>query len=332
MGAGAVTAAAVPVYALGVTVVVCAHTERRISALITAVVGARDQLGPDDELIVVIDHNDVLLEMARQRLLVACDGARPAVRVIANDFPRGLSGARNAGLAHSRGGLVVFLDDDAEPRAGWLARLIEGFANPGVVAVAGLVSPAWEGQAPRWMPSEFLWVVGCSYRGLPDPPAEVRNPIGANMAFRRGPVEVAGGFKDGIGRVGRTALGCEETELSIRLRGVAGGRIIQVPGAVVDHLVPRERARLGYFVKRCWAEGISKAVVAHHVGASAALASERRYAMRILPSGVVRGLQDSVQGDLYGLARALAILLGLMITGAGYLHGVRSMRGIERPP
>ena len=32
--------------------------------------------------------------------------------------------------------------------------------------------------------AEFDWVVGCSYRGLPETVSVVRNPIGAKMSLR----------------------------------------------------------------------------------------------------------------------------------------------------
>ena len=55
-------------------------------------------------------------------------------------------------------------------------------------------------------------------------------------------------------------LGCEETDLCIRLaRAEPGGVILYDPAVRVRHRVTRERARLGYFVVRCHAEGISKA-------------------------------------------------------------------------
>ena len=56
------------------------------------------------------------------------------------------------------------------------------------------VEPDWAGPPPEWFPSEFLWVVGCSYVGLPQHAAYVRNPIGASMAVRRRVFEEAGPF------------------------------------------------------------------------------------------------------------------------------------------
>ncbi len=322
-----------------VSIIICAYTSRREQTLRAAVAAVRGQLVGGDELLVVVDHNPELLELMQRELV----GGRPvdaapeaASRVIANENLRGLSGARNTGVDAARNQLAVFLDDDAVPRPGWLASLTEPFRDPGVVGVGGVAAPAWESERPSWLPDEFLWVVGCSYRGLPQQPTQIRNPIGANMAFRRDVIRQASGFTDGIGRVGRTPLGCEETELSIRVTRATGGRIVQQPSAVVDHLVPAERARVGYFIHRCWAEGISKAVVSRLTGGDAALASERRYATRTLPIGVLTGIRDGLTGDGAGFRRAAAIAGGFTVTVAGYLRGLaarhhRRSVGPQRP-
>lgn len=299
------------------SVVICAYTAVRLTVLQSAASAVREQLRDGDELLVVVDHNEQLLETLVSALVP--DGE--SVRVLVNDNPPGLSGARNAGIAEARGELVVFLDDDAVPRPGWLAQLIRAFAEPSVIGAGGVAAARWETRRPAWLPEEFLWVVGCSYRGLSQAPAEIRNPIGANMAFRRSVIRQAGGFTDGLGRIGRVPLGCEETELSIRATRASGGRILQQPTAVVDHLVTTERMRVGYFLRRCWAEGISKAFVTMLAGSDAALASERRYTTRTLPAGLLVGLRDGLGGDRSGFGRAAAILVGLAVTAAGFVRG-----------
>ncbi len=301
-----------------VSVVVCAYTARRLPVLRSAVAAAREQLTDADELILVIDHNPELLAIARD----AFPASDRDVRVIPNGNARGLSGARNAGVEAARAELVAFLDDDAVPSENWLERLIEPFDDPRVIGTGGVASPEWEDEQPGWMPDEFLWVVGCSYRGLPTLRTPIRNPIGANMAFRRSAIQSAGGFADGIGRIGRTPLGCEETELSIRATRATDGWIVQQPSASVGHLVPADRARIGYFVRRCWAEGLSKAHVARLAGEDAALSSERRYATRTLPAGVLAGVRAGFRGDLSGFGRAAAIAGGFAVTVAGYLRGL----------
>jgi GT2 family glycosyltransferase len=305
------------------SVVICAYTARRLAILEAAASAAREQLRSADELIVVVDHNPELLDAVRA-LLVDDD---PRVRVISNRNRLGLSGARNSGVATARGELIAFLDDDAVPEPGWLEQLLEPFADPEVIGTGGVATPVWEHRPPAWLPEEFLWVMGCSYRGLPDAPAEIRNPIGANMAFRRDAIAKAGGFADGIGRVGHTPLGCEETEFAIRAASRTGGRVVQQPTAAVGHLVTADRLSIRYFARRCWAEGISKAFVAKLAGSGAALASERRYATRTLPAAVLTALRAGFVGDRAGFKRAAAIVAGLLVTVAGYLRG--SARSLE---
>jgi GT2 family glycosyltransferase len=305
------------------TVVICAYTPRRFSALRAGISAVTDQLSIDDDLLIVIDHNPELLELVAGTIAVDGRESDPAtqVRVIANDHEQGLSGARNTGVAAARGEIVAFLDDDAVPRADWLTQLREPFIDHAVIGVGGVARPTWETEPPNWFPPEFLWVVGCSYKGLPERVTEIRNPIGANMAFRREVLESAGGFTDGIGRVGRTPLGCEETEFSIRATRMTAGRIVQQPTATVDHLVTTDRARFSYFLHRCWAEGISKAIVSRLAGSDSALASERHYTTRTLPAGFVLGLRDGIAGKRAGFKRAAAIVVGLAVTVAGYLRG-----------
>jgi GT2 family glycosyltransferase len=293
------------------SVVICAYTDRRWPALVQALESVAAQRPPPAETIVVIDHNEALLERAQAAF---CDA-----RVIPNGGPRGLSAARNTGVAAARQEIVVFLDDDARAAPGWLAALLEPFGDPGVIGSGGVALASWESASPSWLPAEFLWVVGCSYRGLPQRPAAIRNPIGANMAFRRSVLVAVGGFDARIGRLGQIPLGCEETELSIRARALTGGRVLHVPGARVSHLVGAERTSWAYFRRRCFAEGVSKARVRSSVGTSAALSSERAYVLRTLPSGVLRGLRAGLAGEPSGLLRTGAILAGLAFTAGGYL-------------
>jgi glycosyltransferase involved in cell wall biosynthesis len=299
---------------LTVSVVICAYTLDRRDALFAAVVSVEAQTVEAHEIIVVIDHNPELLEEAREKL--------PSARVIASSGKPGLSDARNSGVAVASGEIVAFLDDDAIASDDWLAELTAVFSDPQVLGSGGVATPRWHAAAPRWLPEEFYWTVGCSYRGLPKRTAAVRNPIGASMSFRRSVLERVGGFNDGLGRVGTTPVGCEETELSIRaLHAYPDGALLHVPAAVVEHQVPEQRTSWHYFRRRCWSEGLSKAFVTRQVGSRDALSSERRYALVTLPAGFLRGLCDALRGDMAGLRRSGAIVLGMAFTSSGYLCG-----------
>jgi hypothetical protein len=166
-------------------------------------------------------------------------------------------------------------------------------------------------------------VVGCSYRGAPHTRTPVRNMIGANMSFRREIFEQLDGFQDGIGRIDAVPVGCEETELCIRIHQRWPHTVLlHEPTARVRHHVPANRGTWSYFVSRCYAEGMSKRMVTRLVGADDGLASERAHVLRALPRGVVRGVVDSVaHRNWVGISRAVAIVAGLTLTTAGYLRG-----------
>jgi O-antigen biosynthesis protein len=301
-------------HARTVSVIVCAFDDGRQALLEECLRAVLGQSRPPEELVLVVDHNDELERRMRE--------AHPQATVVANDGPQGLSQARNTGVRNSSGDIVVFLDDDACPEHEWLAELLAGYDDPLVMGAGGMVLPRWETERPAWHPEEFDWVVGCSYRGLPETVAPIRNPIGANMSFRRSVLERTGDFVEGIGRVGKRPLGCEETELSIRARETHRDSVIlHVPSARVSHAVPARRADWGYFVSRCFAEGISKAKVARRRGSDTALSSERTYVTRTLPRGVALGLRQALRGDIGGLGRAGAIVIGLVLAVAGYARG-----------
>jgi hypothetical protein len=125
-----------------------------------------------------------------------------------------------------------------------------------------------------------------------------------------------------MGRLGVLPLGCEETEFAIRVRlNMAGAELVHVPGAIVHHHVELERVQIGYFLHRCYAEGLSKAAVTRRAGADAALSTERSYVVSTLSRGVVLGFRDGFRGDTYGFARSAMIVVGLLTTTAGYLAG-----------
>jgi len=299
-----------------VSVVICTYSNVRWGDLVAAVRSVEEQTPPPAEIVIVVDHNSGLLVHART--------AFPGALVVPNGQTRGLSGARNSGVAASTGSIVAFLDDDASAEPGWLAGLLGPYEDAKVVAVGGSAIPAWDARRPAWFPGEFDWVVGCSYVGLPRARANVRNVIGCNMSFRRSVLDLVGGFRPEIGRVGTRPVGCEATDLCIRAARTDGGAgVVYEPAARVRHRVPASRGTVRYFVSRCYSEGRSKAIVSALVGAGDGLSSERAHTLRTLPAGMVRALGDGFRTRrVAGFARATMIPIGLVVTGAGYLVGL----------
>jgi glucosyl-dolichyl phosphate glucuronosyltransferase len=271
------------------------------------------------ETIVVIDHNPELLDWVRETF--------PGVLAAGNAYERGVVGARNTGAELAHEDVVVLTDDDTRAEPDWLERLAECFADPEVIGVTGELLPAWSGPRPRWFPYEFYWVFGCSYAGLPSEVAPVRNPIAANMAVRRWALEEVGGFRQGVaprqlvhrGAVVAGGHALEDTELGIRIgRRWPQMKWLYQPHATVHHRVNEDQATVGYLLRRSFEEGAGKAALAEAMGSEEGLESERRHLLVVIPRGVLSGFNDLLRGDLWGPARAAAIVAGIGAAALGY--------------
>jgi GT2 family glycosyltransferase len=295
-------------------VVVCAFAWGRFGRTVAAVESALSQEPGPAEVIVVVDHNPALLAALRERL-------PGQVRLVSTVGPPGLGASWNTGVGCGTAPVIAFLDDDAVAEPGWLAALVRPFHDPAVLATGGVAKPIWTGTRPRWLGDEWLWVVGCTYAGMPRAGA-VRNVLGCNMAFRADVLSELGGFKLGIGRLGHLPLGGGETELCIRARQRWPDRsVLAVEDAVVHHHVTRARQTTGYFVRRCFYEGVSKALIRRLTGPDA-IQIERAYVRTTLLQAVQR---DS--GELLAhrrpeaVERLLATAAGLAAACAGFTTG-----------
>jgi GT2 family glycosyltransferase len=83
----------------------------------------------------------------RREIVVVDNGSTDRTEEIVRSFPvryvtepqRGLSHARNRGIAESSGDVVAFIDCDCFASTGWLSELVAGFDEEGVAAVTGEV-------------------------------------------------------------------------------------------------------------------------------------------------------------------------------------------------
>lgn len=163
----------------------------------------------------------------------------------------GKSHALNTALAHARGDLLVFTDDDALPSGEWLSAYCRAFDETRADYAAGRILPLWEAPPPGWMSPALYGVLAIPDGGdLRLPLGKGVNdhimPIGCNMAVRRSVVERIGGWNPSLGKLQGTLRTGEDHEFALRMTG-AGFAGVYVPDAWVRHRVPAERLERSYF-------------------------------------------------------------------------------------
>lgn len=335
----------------GLDVVVCVHDQRRLPLVLDCAAAVLAELEGGDGLFLVCDHAPELAGWLRRRFgsgrgAAADAGPGSRVSVLANGGRRGLSAARDAGVAAGANPIVCFIDDDAVARPGWARSVRDAFAEapgadvkPGgghgadwrgadgrVVAIGGAVHPRHLDSAgrtipaPGWLPPEHGWVFGCDYLGLPGDGKEIRNPIGAAMAIRRDALEGAGGFDGLLGRVGGNGAGGEETEMLLRIRALEpAARVIRDSGFAVNHVVPPNRRSVGYHLSRAFGEGRSKARLSSAPHGD--VRAEGDHLAQIIPRAIARGLAAPLRGDFTGPLRSVLSAAVVAAAGLGFATG-----------
>jgi O-antigen biosynthesis protein len=239
LGAVEAAFASVPVAGLpelpSFSVVVCTHNGAR--TVDECLHGLARLKYPAYEVIVVDDgSSDDSAEIAR----------RHDVRLISTPN-RGLSAARNEGLAAATGEIVAYIDDDAVPDPDWLAFLAAAFADTDHAAVGGPnLPPPTDGERAACVANT---PGGPTHVLLSDRVAE--HIPGCNMAFRREALEAVGGFDE------RFCVAGDDVDICWRVQE-RGGTIGFHPAALVWH---RRRATVRGFWRQQRGYGRAEALL-----------------------------------------------------------------------
>ena len=306
------------------TISVVVVSRRRPEALKRALVGISQLRYPAFEVVVVADAAG----LAAAKDLPFGD----QLKFVEYETPN-ISAARNRGIAHAAGEVVVFVDDDAVPETGWLYHLAVPFAKPEVAAAGGYVrgrngiSFQWQAQSVDGTGESLpLDLNGDEPVVLTPSNGRAIKTEGTNMAFRREVLAQMGGFDPAY------QYYLDETDLNIRL-AAAGYKTAMVPRAEVHHGYAENRQRTAERVPRDLSEiGASKAVfLRKHCpeGQRAAVwkafcQGQRRrlvqhmVAGNIVPGDVRRLMRGLQQGYAEGLARPIGQMPELTRASEGF--------------
>lgn len=204
---------------------------------------------------VVVDNSDDLS---------ACEGIAnfdlASNVTLVESHPPGLSRARNRAVELCETRYIAFLDDDAIPSPPWLNTIVEAFRNqPEAVVVAGPIVPIWPAARPEWLPLRYESCLTILDYGPNDHwLGNNEYAWGANISFDLKPLREAGGFNNGLGRVGaRILLSGEELQIQNALRA-RGHRFWYASRAEVAHQVSENRLRRNWFRSRMAWQSVSE--------------------------------------------------------------------------
>jgi glycosyltransferase involved in cell wall biosynthesis len=235
-----------------ISAVVCTHNRSLILRLALDSL-VHQSLAPDRYEIIVVangctdDTSAVVEEFRRSH-------PRHQIRVV-SESRLGLGFARAAGIAHSRGDCIAFLDDDARASPTWLKRALEHFSREGlaVLCIGGKTLPLYLTAKPWWFLDSYETAShGDHIRWL----REGESFNGSNMIWRRATLQDLPGFSPQLGPRGADLAVGEETLLfQLLWRAETTPRFLYDPELTVEHLVPAAKMTLAYRWKRAYVAG-----------------------------------------------------------------------------
>ncbi|MGE5294772.1 MAG: glycosyltransferase [Solirubrobacterales bacterium] len=235
-----------------ISVAIC--TYNNAAKLAVALESLQDMVCPPtlDYEILVIDNN-------------SSDGTKAVVEKYGRTWgPRlryifeanqGLSHARNRAMKEAAGDVISYVDDDIKADAHWLSAIAEAFVKyPDAAVVGGRSYLVFPSDPPVWLSEKCQLLLSRLDYGDQAIVGTDQDLFGLNLSVRKDWLARVGGFDTSLGRRGRSLVSGEESDLLKRIRAL-GGMAVYEPAAVVGHIVPPERMKIRWFLRRFFCAG-----------------------------------------------------------------------------
>jgi len=119
------------------SIVITSYTLDRLKDITELLNSIKAQTYAHVETILVVERSMELLDRLKQYV---AEKAIPQAKVVFNHGERGLSAARNLGVAQSSGKILAFIDDDAFPFSDWAEQIVKTYDDDTVIGVTGSAS------------------------------------------------------------------------------------------------------------------------------------------------------------------------------------------------
>jgi glucosyl-dolichyl phosphate glucuronosyltransferase len=210
---------------------------------------------------------------------------------------QGSSFARNTGAGVAKGGILVFMDDDAVADKDFISRYIKLFDEiPEAIGAGGRIIPRYIPSEPLWMSHFVSSLVGnFDYSKTRCPFESGKYPLESNMAVRREAFKHIGGFNTALpGVKGTLRIGGEGKDFFFRLTA-SGDPIFYDPNIRVQHVVETVKLTREYMYRVASGIGRGERVRISDKGTIGLLLKMSEYLFK-LGASVILGLLYLLQG------------------------------------
>ncbi|MFZ0825990.1 MAG: glycosyltransferase family A protein [Verrucomicrobiia bacterium] len=293
-----------------ICVCICTYKRPRLLKKLLLELGKQETAGEFTYSVVVADNDRQ--ESARSVVDEIAAGSRVSIQYCVEP-EQNIAMVRNKAVSHAHGDLIAFIDDDEFPPADWLLtalRTCQTYRADGVLAP---VRPYFEHEPPEWL-------IKGRFCERPE------HATGYKLAWREtrtGNALVQRRVLEGLEVPFQTALGNGGEDQDFFRRLMESGHVfVWCREAAVHEIVPPERCKRSYMLKRALLRGQNEKRLADFRGIAKALVAVPLYSI-MLPFALLTGQHHFMKYliRLCDHAGRLMGVLGLKPLGDKYING-----------